>query len=843
MVNGIPDGVSPPSLPGYEILAYAGSGGTAHVFRVRSTADGREAAVKVLRAESTDEDLFRNEFAVLSSIEHPNILPALDYGMTAEGKPYVIFPWIAFDPLGREAFRDEKGAFRADRFALVVRQIADALTAVHTRGIVHGDLKPGNIALTFDADGKPCILLMDFGLCRPIRESGGGLSGTLEYIAPELIRGEPPTPASDLYALGCLLFECLTGSPPFVGDSPREVLRMHLAVPATFPAPADGIPAACIEWVRTLMEKDPAFRYRSAAHLAAAVDSFLGAGATASSAVSTPLVLPAIPRDIEDAKLRELLAGSHDRAVTAIVTGADGVGKSTLIRRLRAHVLLEGSGMTIAAPRPGDPPFRPVLDLLRGIPTDRIAGEAAQHASVLVDAFGNIFPGFEPAPVHHLPADAAKLRIFHAAAALLTEASPCRVVAIEDAHRTDTFTQEFLPFLVAYLASHETRGFFLIMTMEEMDPAWSFPEDGTGPLTVLALEPYPREVIGPVLNRLLGQNVSPSFLSALMRYSEGYPGRILEFLEYCRADGVLVRTESGWIVHERENLVAAFPRSLEDSFRRKISRLDRAELGVLAVIAESPVPVPVQTVAFAADMPVPETMERLNRLADMGLVSLSDRTVYPLHPLLVGIIESSEDEKRRTHDRYYAWYRSREARPEERYAIAVHAFGSSARDDSIPLLLDAAEQRRRLYDYRTAESLIAKALAVTREKGETDRRFEILAMAGETANLLGKRDAEEEYIEEMLVLAARSGSPDRLARVYRHQTDYHLAVGEFDRARKSAEKALEQYSAAGDRKGQAYCHRKIGFAGYRTQPGERVIEQYRRALEMYRVEDERADEA
>jgi serine/threonine protein kinase len=254
----------------YRILARLGEGGMGVVFRATRDGDGATVALKVLREELTHDTAYRRRLArearAAAEVDHPNLARVLEAG-EADGRAYLAVHYVEGRSLA-ERLTAEGPLPPADLLRLAA-EVGAGLDVLHGRGLVHRDVKPANILLA--ADGT--AVLADFGLARgradTVLTRPGQVLGTLDYLAPELIRGEPAGPPSDLYALGCVLFECIAGAPPFAG---RGILQTGLAHLQEEPAdPAAGradLPPAVSWTVRQALAKDPGRRPPTATTLA-----------------------------------------------------------------------------------------------------------------------------------------------------------------------------------------------------------------------------------------------------------------------------------------------------------------------------------------------------------------------------------------------------------------------------------------------------------------------------------------------------------------------------------------------------------------------------------------------
>lgn len=213
------------------------------VYLARQLGLERDVAVKLLAHIPADpgqderiKERFRREAVALSRLRHPNTVQVIDYGFTDDDRPFIVTELL--EGLGLDEVLTAEKILGPERAIHIVTQIGMSLAEAHHHGIVHRDLKPSNIFLT-QAFGKPdFVKVIDFGVARihdadagakqrPLTVEGTTL-GTPDYMAPEQARGNPPLPATDVYALGCMLYELLTGQPPFVGDSALQVMIAHI---------------------------------------------------------------------------------------------------------------------------------------------------------------------------------------------------------------------------------------------------------------------------------------------------------------------------------------------------------------------------------------------------------------------------------------------------------------------------------------------------------------------------------------------------------------------------------------------------------------------------------------
>jgi Protein kinase domain len=276
MADSTGDPVVGATLAGYRIERRLGRGGMSVVYLAEDLALGRKVALKVLAPELSDEQGFRERFRLESrlaaSIDHPNVIPIFEAG-EAEGQLYIAMRYVEGTDLRR--LLDEEGALAPVRAVELVARAADGLDAAHERGLVHRDVKPSNVLIASPGEHEH-VYLADFGLTKTAESEEEAkevaqLSGTTDYVAPELITEGGAGKSADVYALGCVLYEALTGEVPYPRDSELETLVAHIDEPVPKPSTARPEVSANLDAVvERAMAKDPAERYASAAELAAA---------------------------------------------------------------------------------------------------------------------------------------------------------------------------------------------------------------------------------------------------------------------------------------------------------------------------------------------------------------------------------------------------------------------------------------------------------------------------------------------------------------------------------------------------------------------------------------------
>ncbi|GAA0837597.1 serine/threonine-protein kinase [Streptosporangium amethystogenes subsp. fukuiense] len=353
----------------YRPLGRIASGGMGEVWRARDELLGREVAVKLLRAHVAEDPAFRQRFRsearIAAGLSDPGIAQVFDYAET-DGVAYLVMELVPGESLAGILARD--GALSPKVTLDVVHQTARALQAAHRAGVIHRDIKPGNLLVT----EAGVIKITDFGIARvleaaPVTQTGV-LLGTAQYVSPEQASGEPLTPATDIYSLGVVAYECLAGRAPFRAETQVAIALMHIGEPP--PPLPESIPPAVRDLVMACLSKDPLRRPAGARELSERADVLLDAlaatDATALGMLTDPSGWRAEPATEWPQEITSAMAapvgpaagggagsGAHGGAGGGSVEGAGGTPPGTGPapdgrRRRRAVIVAAVAGCAVA---------------------------------------------------------------------------------------------------------------------------------------------------------------------------------------------------------------------------------------------------------------------------------------------------------------------------------------------------------------------------------------------------------------------------------------------------------------------------------------------------------------
>jgi len=657
----------------YLVRRFLGEGGKKRVFLAHDTLLDRDVAFALIKTDGLDaagRDRITREAQAMGRLgTHPHIVSVFDLGEEPLGvsgaeppsrrlggghssktinQPYIVTELMAGGDV--EGLIDRATDHRPplDLSLRLAIEVCRGLEFAHDHGIVHRDLKPGNVWLT-EATGNgepatgtaagsplpaaaPVAKLGDFGLAVALDRSrltqAGMMVGTVAYMPPEQALGSEVTPRSDLYSLGAMLYELVTGRPPFVGDESVAIITQHLNTPPVAPSwHRPDCPPALETLILRLLEKDPNKRPASASEVRGALESVRAAGAmnrapTEGEPVGAGLK-PARPGEPPDAQaapanpmyrrtfvgrepeLRQLQSG-YDAATSgqgslAVVVGEPGIGKTSLTEQLATYATIRG-GKTLVGHCYEEGslslPYLPFVEAMRSYVLARepdglrkdLASGAANVARIVSEVRERLH--VEPAPANVADADEERYRLFQSITAFLRNASTVQplVIVLEDLHDADRGSLDLLVHLARNLAG--TR-LLLVATYRDVEVDRAHPLSGAlaelrrgSNVSRVLLRGLTADEVQRMMSQLSGQDVPWRLAEAVHRQTEGNPLFIQEVLRYLVEEGLIKREDGRWRrASEDTPLDLGIPEGLRDVIGKRLSRLSDRANQVLAVAA------------------------------------------------------------------------------------------------------------------------------------------------------------------------------------------------------------------------------------------------------------------
>jgi tetratricopeptide (TPR) repeat protein len=557
----------------FEILAPIGAGGMGEVFRAKDPRLGRQVAIKVLpahlAADAGARERLRREAQAAASLDHPFICKVFEIG-EADGSLFLVMEFLSGETLFD---RLRAGSLPLAEALRIAREICEALEEAHKNRFLHRDLKPANVMLT-----QSHAKVMDFGLARHFNNVAasavpgdsaltmaatsalteqGALVGTLDYMSPEQVRGEPLDQRSDLFSFGILLCELLAGTHPFRRDSATETMA---AVLRDQPNLAGNLPQGLMILIRRLLAKDLSQRYQSMTDVLADLDRQAAAAmAPIDEPSETPV--PLIGREQEFAELKrsmtEALAG---RGSIVMVGGEPGIGKTHLAGAILEEARKRGAfaGIGHCYEGEGAPPYIPFVEVLEQIvrmaPHGALRvglGDDAPEIAKILPELRNLYPDLPP-PIQ-LPPEQQRRFLFNAVRSWIersVKVTPS-VVVYDDLHWADEPTLLLLQHVAQSLP---TMAHLIICTYRDVEL------DGTRPFvktletllrqkqaTRISLRRLPVSGVEAMLAAMSGQKPPPSLARVVFNETEGNPFFVEEVFRHLAEEGKLFDETGKWL--------------------------------------------------------------------------------------------------------------------------------------------------------------------------------------------------------------------------------------------------------------------------------------------------------
>ncbi|MDP2674150.1 MAG: protein kinase [Dehalococcoidia bacterium] len=598
-----------PALPGsfaggrYQVQRFLGEGGRKRVYLAHDTKLDSDVAIAVIKTEGLDSDSLtriRREAQAMGRLrDHPHIVTVHDIG-DEDDHPYIVSQFMAGGDLEGLLQQAESHRLPIDHAVRIANEVRQALEHAHSRGIIHRDLKPGNIWLTEDGTAK----LGDFGLAMAVDRSrvtqAGMMLGTVAYMPPEQALGRAADARSDLYSLGCVLYEMVTGRPPFLGDDSVAIISQHINTAPVAPTWHNPeVPRALESLILRLLAKNPDGRPESAAVMREALNAIATTASTVAERVAQEEVNPLdrlaggvfVGREKE---MDELRAGLEDalsgRGRLLMLVGEPGIGKTRTSEEFATYAGLRNAQVLWGRCYEGEgaPAYWPWVQVVRSYVHDRDPqalmsemGPGAADIAQIISEVRDRLPGLPAPPA--LEPEQARFRLFDSITTFLKNASKGQpvVLVLDDLHWADKPSLLLLQFL-----ARELRGARLLVLATYRDVELRREHPLADTLGELAREQLSQRIllrglsehdVARFIELTAGITPPAALVEAVYRETEGNPFFVNEIVRLLVADGRLERPAevTSWSV--------TIPQGVREVVGRRLNHLSKECNHVLTV--------------------------------------------------------------------------------------------------------------------------------------------------------------------------------------------------------------------------------------------------------------------
>jgi tetratricopeptide (TPR) repeat protein len=648
----------------YKIVSKLGEGGMGEVYLVEDTIfQGKRRALKILKGGGRNPDHFKGEFKILSKLRHPNLVEVYDFGLVGDG-PQLFYTYEFIE--GKNLFEIGKDLPYDDLYEILV-QVLRALEYIHSKGLIHYDIKPENVLIQKESTGYRAKLV-DFGLAGEERtRDGTRIKGTVHYLAPEMAKEGPVDRRADLYSLGISLYYVVTGRLPYSGRSNFSIIKKHLGkIPDPPRSINPKIPEVMQKIILKLIAKDPSERYSSANEVIRELRDRTGRpfqGETTETVASYLLTAKFVGRKEEFARLDALLQPIYrpdGAGSVALLRGERGVGKTRLLQEFKVHCQLRGVPFFIGGCREGGTStLGPLGKIVRQVAAleqlyrGRLPEAESERFRKLKGRYREVLGLFLTGPetrregqaISSMGTSGERLVLMDRLAEYMVRVSCLRpyVVALEDIQLADDMTRNLLLGLVRNIRyalegegenGSRAGGVPKVILLLSCHAAEADEEVLSELLTPLAEQPFfldvdlkrlsmeeTAELVGSMLAL---RETPPRLISAIYEKTGGNPFFVQEILKSLVEDSVVDLRKGLTSRGEKALHAHRLPRSLEETVTKRVAKASPQARSILAVLSACSGPVSLEVIRHASGLGPEEASEALLDLCRREIIARAE---------------------------------------------------------------------------------------------------------------------------------------------------------------------------------------------------------------------------
>jgi tetratricopeptide (TPR) repeat protein/tRNA A-37 threonylcarbamoyl transferase component Bud32 len=815
------------------VLKKLGEGGKGIVFKARDTALNRVVAIKMLKSETASEEAysrFIREAQAVAKLNNPNIVSIYDIGKEDE-KRFFVLEFVDGTSLRELMKTYPEGKCDMQTVLRMAIDVCSALQYAHAQGVLHRDIKPENILITEDGVAK----LMDFGLAKMLGQQGitqeGIIVGTVAYVAPENALGKGADARSDLYSFGAVLYETLTGRPPFPGEDPVKVIFSHIHdYPVSLTKSNPKVPQALADCIMKLLEKEPGKRYQSATDLLVVLrevaEGYLREVLVPSHKPSVVVPSPR-PSAVKEVQLIDrveemrLLREAVDRAVrgeggAVFLYGEAGIGKTRLTRELGAYARLRGMhvlyGRCPALFRmDGVPPYvlwsEVVKDYLQSSSPEQLyrvigfyPGELSKLVPEIRQKLGAVPESLPISPEH------GRDRLFEAVSQFVTNISkeaPLLVI-LDDLQWTDQTSLLLLHYLArgVYRESLLLLGAYRDTDIDEKHPLSPVLTELNRErlLQSAQLKRMSFDDTLEMIKRILEQDDVPKeFCEVVYEKMRGNPFFTEEVIKSLKEEEIIYREDNKWKIKDVSKI--EFPKTVKGVIKARVSRLDDECQNVLTMASFIGNDFSFDALCEVTGIEENKLLEIVERMLKTGLVKervIRGEDMYCFTDVIVRDVvheEVSHLRHKRLHSKVGSALEKVYAKKIDEHLgeLAYHFLEGGDKDKALDYFLKAGEKAAKIYANSEAISYFQSAFSLLEEKeGELLEKARVLEELGDIKKIVGEWDACMKHWNDALLLWKQMQEKENVSRLHRKIANILWEQkGDIEKAKESLEKALK----------------------------------------------------
>jgi len=788
----------------YQVKTLLGEGGKKKVYLAHDNTLDRDVAFALIKTENLDEDarkrITREAQAMGKLGDHPNIVAIFDMG-EHDSQPFIVLPQMTGGDIESLIEKAPDHKLPIEQVIGIGKCVCSGLEFAHSKSIIHRDLKPGNVWLSDDGTAK----IGDFGLAvvsdvsRLTQE--GMMVGTVSYMPPEQAMGGELSPKADLYSLGAMLYEMVTGRPPFVGDDSVAIIGQHINTPPVSPTwhRAD-LPASLEALIMLLLDKDPQKRPASAKDVLQALESIeTGEEKESTVEAQVPTENPLyrrvfVGREQELKQLQSAFDGSiSGQGALMMVVGEPGIGKTAVCEQLSTYVTLRG-GKTLVGHCYEEGslslPYLAFVEAMRSYVLDRevedLKEELGSGASDVARIVSEVRDKLKVEPRQGESPEEDRYRLLYAVTNFLSNAASVKpmLVILEDLHDADKGTLEMLSYVSRNLSNTRLliigtyrdvevdRNHPLSAALAELRRASSFER--------VLLQGLNADEVSRMLKDITGDEVPWGLAEAVHNQTEGNPLFVQEVVRYLTEEKLLVRAGDKMVATSTTSLEMSIPEGLRDVIGKRLSSLSEEcnrLLSIAAVIGREFRLDVLQKVSDLSEDEVLTSIEEAKRVAIIEERSAVGTAIsYRFaHAFFRSILyeENIAPRRIRLHQQVARALEEVYANRLQEHAseLAEH-FSYSTEPGDLTKAVSygemAAQRATDVYDYGEAARLLQQALKVQEvlDPGDKVKRCDLLTALGKALTWSGEpRRALDVEFPEAFTLAEVIGDNSKIVNI------------------------------------------------------------------------------